>query len=199
MNKLACIAVSAVMTIGFGWLAGPYLKGMAPNVLGYDSLGWVRGGAGTNFGISTPRWHGWQGVRAALGAPFNHHKIWLDEGQTLEISFDVEASRGGIYFSIYRTNLNTVLQGVLVEDHQGYRLRAGSHSGVKTYTAQRSGWYKIGYDLLWERATREEIQANPYTVVVPDYHVRYDIRWRLQDEEYIDFGSIRSQRLPHGS
>ena len=200
MNKLACILVSAIMTIGFGWVLGPYAKAKAPSVFGYHSLGWARGGVGTNFGLKTPRWHGWAGVRAAMGAPFNHHKVWLDAGQTLEIDYEMLAERGGMSISVYRTRLSVALQGAMVEDHQLiFWERGGDHRGSATYTAEQSGWHKISYGVIWKRPSHEQVDANPYTVLVPNYDLRYDIRWRLRDDDYIDFGSIRSQRLPHGS
>lgn len=200
MKNYGPVLVTAVVVTLFGWVVAPYLKGKAPNTLGYNSLGWARGGVGTNFGVSTPRWHGWAGVRAAIGAPFNHKKVWLDAGQTLEIDYELDAERGGMSLSVYRTRLSVVLQGSMVEDHELiFWERGGYYSGLATYTAANSGWHKISYDILWEPDSHEAVQANPYTVLVPNYDLRYDIRWRLRDKDYIDFGSIKSQRLPHGS
>ena len=200
MNKIACILVSAVIAIGFGWVLGPYVKATAPSVLGYNSLGWARGGVGTNFGLKTPRWHGWAGVRAAMGAPFNHKKFWLDAGQTVEIDYQIDAARGGMSITVYRTRLVRVLEQPMVEDHALiFWERGGHHAGVATYTAAQSGWHEISYDILWQRVPNEQINANPYSAFVPNYDLRYDIRWRLRDEDYVDFGSIRSQRLPQGS
>lgn len=183
MNRFICVLVAAFMTIGVGWLAGPYAKGKAPNALGYKSLGWIRGGVGTNFGVSTPRWHGWSGFRAAAGAPFNHKKVWLEAGQMIEIEYEILADRGGLNISIYRTNLNTVLQGVMVEDHDYLHLRSQDYAGLKTYIAQHSGWHKIDWDILWEPDSDDAIQHNPYTVFVPDYDVRYDVKWRIVDTD----------------
>ena len=200
MNRLASILIAAVVTIGIGALAGPYLKGKAPNMLGYDSLGWARGGVGTTFGITTPRWHGWAGVRAAMGTPFNHKKVWLDAGQQIEIDYELLAQRGGMTISVYRTRLSRLVQGAFVTDHELlFWERGGEHRGTKVYTAENSGWHVVSYEILWERDSNEAIQKNPYTVLVPNFDLRYDIRWRLRDADCVDFGSIKSQRLPHGS
>ena len=200
MNRLASLLIAAVFTIGIGSLAGPYLKAKAPNALGYDSLGWARGGVGTNFGVTTPRWHGWSGFRAALGAPFNHKKVWLNAGQQIEIDYELLAQRGGMTISVYRTRLSRLVQGAYVTDHELlFWERGGEHRGTKVYTAQNSGWHEVSYRVLWEPDTNEAIQKNPYTVLVPNFDLRYDIRWRLRDADYVDFGSIKSQRLPQGS
>lgn len=180
MKRYSCIFVAAIMTIGFGWVLGPYAKAKAPSVFGYNSLGWARGGVGTTFGVSTPRWHGWSGVRAAIGAPLNHKKVWLDAGQALEVDYELIADRGGMSISVYRTRLVRVLQRPMVEDHELiFWERGGHHRGTAIYTAKNSGWHAVSYDILWQPSSREQIASNPYSVLVPDYDLRYDIKWRI--------------------
>lgn len=173
---------AALMVLFCVWVFGPFLKGKAPSLLSYSSLGWVRSGVGTNFGITTPRWHGWKGIRAALGTPFNHTKVWLDEGDILELDYDVQSAEGGLSISIYRTNLSTILQGALVEDHEFYHFRNGKHVGSRTYTARNRGWHEIDIDILWENSVAERSRSNPFSAFVPEYDLRFDVRWRLRED-----------------
>lgn len=187
MNRIASVLIALCFAVGFGWLAAPYAKAKAPSYFGYSSLGWVRGGVATHFGMSAPRWHGWEGIRAAVGTPFNHHKVWLEKGQTIELDYEILAERGGLRVAIYRTNLNVVLQGVMVEDHDYIRYRTGDFAGQKIYTAQHRGWHEIDIEIVWEPDTHEEIRANPYAQFVPDYDLKYDVRWRLGSPAQTDF------------
>ncbi|MEM7327329.1 MAG: hypothetical protein AAF437_01240 [Pseudomonadota bacterium] len=188
MKQFLAVFIAAILAVGFGWVALPYAKGKAPHAFGYASLGWVRGGVGTTYGVSTPRWHGWAGFRAAAGAPFNHHKVWLNAGQTIELEYEILAERGGLSVSIYRTRLSRVLQGSMVEDHDYLWLRSDDFSGIKTYTAENDGWHKITYDILWEPDSHDEVTANPYTVLVPDFELRYDLKWRIVQDDYAELG-----------
>ncbi|MEL7032806.1 MAG: hypothetical protein AAGL97_07965 [Pseudomonadota bacterium] len=188
MKHYSRVLIVGLVATAFGWVVLPYAKGKAPNALGYSSLGWVRGGVGTNFGVSTPRWHGWAGFRAAAGTPFNHEKVWLEAGQTLELDYEIRADRGGLSVSIFRTRLSRVLQRPMVEDLEYLWLRSDDFAGLKTYTAQTSGWHKIDYDILWEPDSNEEINRNPYAVFVPDYDVRYDLKWRIRRDDYQKLG-----------
>lgn len=189
MERFGSIFIVGLVSLVFGWVIAPYVKAKAPNTLGYHSLGWARGGVGTNFGVTTPRWHGWAGVRAAMGAPFNHKKVWLEAGQSMEIDYELDAGRGGMSISVYRTRLARVFQRPFVEDHELiFWERGGYHNGSATYTAVQSGWHVISYNVIWKRPSHERVKANPYSVLVPNYDLRYDVRWRLQDPDLVDFG-----------
>lgn len=170
VSMFACIMLAIIWST-----FGGVIKVYGPGLLGYDALGWKHGGAQTVYGVAVPKWAGVEGFAAGLTTPFRHHKLHLKEGETIVIDYDVEIDRGSISISVYRTHLSTLLQGVLVEDHDSRHLRKGARKGVITYTAPRDGVYQIRFNTWWDH------EANKSAVIpLPDYEMVYDFRWRVE-------------------
>ncbi|MFP4004740.1 MAG: hypothetical protein ACLFV8_13255 [Alphaproteobacteria bacterium] len=170
-------AVVAVIVLALLWsVAGGAVKAYLPNQLGYSELGWVRAGTQTVWHVGMPKWAGPEGFLSALQAPFRHHKVYLEQGQKIVVTYNVHIERGQMSLSAYRTNLSRIIQGARVDDFEFIRFRhAGRHAGTFEYVAPADGIYRVNYDVRWDKESNRGA-----AVPMPDYEMVYDIRWRLE-------------------